>query len=305
MYLPIVVTIGAVLFWAALSVASRVLMLGLDLDPWAFSFVQLCAGGIVLLMASGRNATNLSSFRRPTTWILGVLRVLSAALYTAVLVWVSVLEAGIIGAINVPMIALAVWLVFKRRPAPGEWIGHGMIVGSMLFLLSGLEANVWRPAGGLMLMNAICLVGIAILAERHPDNISDQPGVRLRFTGAVLLVTAALFLVVRLVQGGLVDSGVDWRLLLVGGSVGVLLRAPAMVLAFWAIRLVGAQNYVASVSLLPLLGMVFEQAAFTVGLLAVSRFQIGIFILALGVVSGTVLVVAARVRNTSQIGQRK
>lgn len=298
MYLPFIVTIGATLSWAALSVVSRILLLTLNLDPWPFSFVQLCAGGLALLVLSGRQFRNLSSLFRPTTWVLGALRVLSAALHTAVLVWVSVLEAGILGAINIPMTAIALWLIFGRHPARAGWLGHLLILAAITVLVWKLEIDNSRLAVGLMMLNAMCLVAIATLAERHPDNISDQPGVRLRFTGAVLLVTAALFLAVRFVQGGFGDGATDWTLLIVGGAVGVALRAPSMVLSFWSIRLVGAQNYTASISLLPLFGMAFEQAAIAAGLLDVSRFQIGTLLLALGVVIGTLLVLATRLKET-------
>ena len=296
MHASLLVTFGAILSWAALSAASRILLLRLGLDPWAFSFIQLCAGGIFLLAVSGRHMVGLSSFKRPATWILGVLRVFSAAFYTAVLAQVSVLEAGILGSINVPMIAIAVWLIFRRRPARGEWLGHLVILGSLPLLLMKLGGSIGHQAVGLMLLNAICLVAIAILAERHPDNVSDQPGVRLQFTGAVLLVTAALFLVARLAQGGTSDGILDWPLLVTGILVGVLLRAPSMVLSFWSIRLVGAQNYMAAVSFLPLFGMAFEQVAFAIGLIDVSRFHLETLLIAVGVVVGTLLVIAARRR---------
>ncbi|MBL4646696.1 MAG: hypothetical protein COA52_13205 [Hyphomicrobiales bacterium] len=203
-----------------------------------------------------------------------------------------------------PLVTIAVMLVFNRRPAPGEWLGHLLILASITLLLSKLETELWYAIVGLMVVNAISIVSIAILAERHPDNISDQPKVRLRFTGAVLLVTAALFLVARMAQEGLGESGMDqgginWHLIIAGCAVGILLRAPSMVLSFWSIRLVGAQNYIASISLLPLLGMAFEQAAFATGILEVSRFQIGALFLALGIVAGTMLVLAARTLTTN------
>ncbi|SMF51231.1 EamA-like transporter family protein [Tistlia consotensis] len=296
MPLAILVTLGALLSWAALLAASRVLLLRLGLDPWAFSFVQLCAGGLVLLAAGGRRRPDLSSFRRPATWALGVLRVLSAACYTAVLVRLSVLEAGVLGAVNVPLVALAVWLAFGRRPARGEWLGQLVILAAILPLVAGLEGGLRDPAVGLMLLNELCLVAATLLAERHPDNRSDRPGARFRLTGAVLLVTAALFLAVRLAEGGSAGGLLDRPLLAAGAAVGVALRAPSMVLSFWSIRLVGARNYMAAVSLLPLLGLGLEQAALAAGLIEVSRFRPGTALLALGVVAGTLLVVAARIR---------
>ncbi|MEQ8818052.1 MAG: hypothetical protein RLO51_08570 [Thalassobaculum sp.] len=293
---PVLVTAGAILSWAAVIAASRILLLRFGLDPWAFSFVQLCAGGAVLIALGGRGRIDLSSLRRPATWVLGVLRVISAACYTAVLVWVSVLEAGILGAVATPLVALAVWGAFGRRPAPGEWLGQAVILLAILPLVGGLEGGVRHPAVALMVVNEICLVASTLLAERHPDNVSDAPGVRLRFTGAVLLVTAGLFLAVRLAQGGTAEIW-DWRLLAAGILVGIAFRAPSMVLSFRSTRLVGAQNYMAAASLLPLIGMGLEQAAFAAGLIDVSRLTTETALLALGVVAGTLLVVAARLRQ--------
>jgi hypothetical protein len=292
----VLITFGSVVTWAALAGANRVLLLRLGLDPWAFTFVQLCTGGIVLLAAGGRRRPNFSSFRRPATWAISVLRVLSAAFYTAVLATLSVLEAGVLGAVNVPMVAVAVWLAFGRRPAHGEWVGQMVILLPILLLIGGLHGGLWHPAVRLMLLNEVCLVASTLLAERHPDNVADQPGARMQFTGVLLLTTAALFLVVRALEGGGANGIWDWRLLAAGAAVGVAFRAPSMVLSFWSIRLIGAQNYVAALSVLPLVGMAFEQSAYAAGLIDVSRFRADTVPLALCIVAGTLLVVAARVR---------
>ena len=53
------VTLGAILSWAAVIAASRILLLRLELDPWAFSFVQLCAGGVVLIALGGGRRLDL------------------------------------------------------------------------------------------------------------------------------------------------------------------------------------------------------------------------------------------------------
>lgn len=302
MNISFVVTAGAILSWALLSVVSRIVLLNFGLDAWSFSFIQLCAGGLVLLVLGGRRSLELSRFARPAIWVLGVLRVLSASLYTAVLVWVSVLEAGTIGSVSVPLVAVAVWMLSGRRPGRGEWFGHLVILCAVAALLAGLEGAVRYAVAGLMGLNALCLVGIAILAERHPDNLSDEPGVRLRFTGSVLLVTAALFLAARFMVGGAAAAAWDWRLLEIGVAVGVLLRAPSMVLSFWSIKLVGAQTYTAAVAFLPLLGMAFEQIAVAAGLIDDSRFQIETLFLALCAVAGTLLVLLARVRVTRRTG---
>lgn len=298
MNLSIIVTISAIFCWAVLSVTSRVLLVNFNLDPWMFSFIQLCAGGITLLAISGRTGLKISSFTRPSTWILGALRVLSAALYTAVLVWVSVLEAGILGALNMPVIALVVWAMTKRCPAQFEWLGHLLLLVAVFVLAMRLENDLRTATLSLMALNAVCLTAMNLLAERHPDNISNKPGVRIRFTGAVLLVTAVLFAAGRIIQQSPADAPADLTLIVAGVVVGIVLRAPAMLLAFWSIQLAGAQGYTAAISLLPIFGMAFEQAAVASGLLTESRFQIETVYLAGMVILGTLLILGARRRQT-------
>ncbi len=295
---PILVTAAAILSWSALIAISRILLVRYAFDPWAYTFLQLCAGGICLLAIGGRGRLSLDSFRRPSTWVLGVLRVLSAALFTAVLVWVSAMEAGILGAVNVPMVAVAVWLVFGRRPARLEWLGHAVILAAIAPLVLTLEGGFANPAVILMLLNEVVLVAGTLLAERHPDNSASTPGSRARFTGAVLLVTAGLFLALRVAEDGGVGD-VDWSAPLIVSAVlvGVFLRGPSMFLTFWSTRLIGSQNYLACCTALPVIGMVLEQAAFQWGLIDISRFRPETVLLTAGVVAGTLIVVWARVRT--------
>ncbi|MCG8491292.1 MAG: EamA family transporter [Sneathiellales bacterium] len=300
---PFLITFAAMLCWALLSVVSRILLLKFEFDPWMFSFVQLSAGGAALIALSRRGRFELTSFKRPSTWVLGVLRVLSASLFTVVLGWVSVLETGLIGTLNLPVIALAVWLLYGKRVTHLESIGHFLLLFAILFLVLGLEGDMRGIVGGFMILNAICLAAITLISERHPDNISDAPGARARFTGAVLLVTAGFFLLTRFVQTGVSFEAIDLPLLVSGVLVGIILRAPAMFLVFWSIRLVGAFRYTASVVFLPMLGFLFEQTASFLGLLKSSSLEIKTLIAAGAVFLGTALVLAGK-RGLSK-GKRK
>lgn len=293
----ILVSAAAILSWSALIAISRILLVRFGFDPWAYTFLQLCAGGVCLLAIGGKGWLSTASFRRPSTWSLGILRVLSAALFTAVLVWVSAMEAGVLGAVNVPMVAVAVWLVFGRRPARLEWLGHAVILAAIAPLVLTLEGGLANPAVILMFLNELCLVAGTLLAERHPDNSGAEPGSRARFTGAVLLVTAGLFLALRIVEDGGVGD-VDWNTPLIVSAVlvGVVLRGPSMFLTFWSTRLIGSQNYMACCTALPVIGMVLEQTAFHFGLIDVSRFRPETVLLTGGVIAGTLVVVTARIR---------
>ncbi|MEM9129122.1 MAG: hypothetical protein AAGA97_05315 [Pseudomonadota bacterium] len=294
MRFAVFVTLSAILCWSLLSVTGRVVLVRLQIDPWLFGFLQLCAGGLALLIVSGPGVGNLQSFKRASTWIISGLRVLSATIYTVVVALISVLEAGTIASVNIPVLALVLWLMFSKRPGALEWAGHFIIAAAVILMTLQLEQDLQIWAIGLMLLNAACLAAMHLLAEKHPENTSDNFRDRFRFTGAVLLITALLFAISRLGQSGSFEGITDRNLLIASALVGVFLRAPAMVLAFWAIRLVGTQKYTAAIALLPIGGMAFEQSAVWLGLLDFSRFQVTHLGLSLVVIMGTFMTLAAK-----------
>ena len=294
MKLAVLVTAAATFWWAALSVTSRALLLEFSLDPWMFTFIQLCAGGAVLLSIGGRRTASIESFKSPYTWILGVLRVISAALYTSILAYVSVLETGTIGSLSVPLIAIFAWILGGNRFSTLEWVGHILIMGGIAVIIWQLDDDIRQPTTFLMLLNAASVVAMNLLAEKHPDNNSSHMGVRLRFTGSVLLVTAGIFLGLKLLQGEL--TGQDWNLdiLISGVIVGIIFRAPSMLFAFWSIKLIGALKYTVAVSALPFVGFAIEQAVIQLGFLEPSGTRLETVILAALVLGGTFVVLAAR-----------
>ena len=286
----ITITISAVLSWAILSVASRIILISFDIDPWMFSFLQLVAGGVALLAIGLKGAGARRSFTRISTWMLGAFRVLSAALYTAVLAIISVLEAGTIGAINLPVIAVMVFLLSRTPPRGLAWVGHLIILVSVALMAMQLESEVRAIVLGLMGLNALCLGAMNLIAEYHPENKSASLSGRAWFSGVVLAITAAAFLVVRTIQGGEIIGAFSWSLVVCSFTVGVLLRAPSMFLTFWAISVAGAQGYTAAIAFLPLFGMMLEQTAVALGLLDASRFQFEFLVFALLALVGTLLV---------------
>ena len=128
---------------------------------------------------------------------------------------------------------------------------------------------------------------------------TDDMGQRLRFTGTVLLVTAGFFLAARalgaLLLGGtaLAIPLISMELIGVGALVGALLRAPAMFLSFWSIRMIGTQNYMAAAATLPVLSYALEYASWGLALAPQSDAQAHPF-QALLILVACVLIVFAR-----------
>ncbi|MBO6562630.1 MAG: hypothetical protein JJ959_18935 [Nisaea sp.] len=264
------VLIGAVGSWALLLALSRAVVLGYGLDPWMFTFLQLLSGGVFLLLIARRGETGSSVLLRADTWLIGVFRVGTAALYMASLLHVDVMQASFFGAIGVPASTLAVWILFDRRPAAAELVGHLPLIAGAAIVASGFTDGFLNPAVGLLLVSSCCVLGANLLAERHPHMQALGPGTRIRLTGTVLVITAAGFAAWRFLQ-----ASVDWagpaggldpvdllrpELWIAGLGLGITLRGFCTYLGFRAAAVAGTQNYMAAVLALPIVGALLEAA---------------------------------------------
>lgn len=268
----------AVASWSVVLVVSRYLLVTYGIDPWTYTFLQLMAGGAVILAITRGRRTDWSDLRRTDTWAYGGLRVVSAATFTAAVGMLPVMLVGLLGMITVPLAAIGAWLVFGRRPTRRGLWGQALVIGGILMLAAQLPGGFGHPAIPLLLFSEVAVVASALIVERHPGNNAADPWDRLRFTGIVLLVTAATFLVWRVGQVGIgVAVGIDGTaalqvltdpVLWIGGVlVGILGRGPCMHLGLRAIRLMGADSYVALLVLLPVFTGVLEAGLAAAGLL--------------------------------------
>jgi len=268
-------TLGSFALWALLMVASRVVLVRYQIDPWSFVFIQLIAGGIMLIaLSTGGEPADWSSLLRVQTWVYGILRVTAAAVSTAAVVYATVAHAGTLGMSKVVIGVVGARLAFGRRPTSREYGGLLMVLaGISVLIATRLDGGIRNPAVLLMFVSDVAVVASSLIAEAHPDNNSDNPAVRLRFTGTVLLITAALFLAFRVLQEGAAwrsgGLGVDWGpAVWIGGlMVGVTLRGPAMHGSLKAIRLVGADVYLIVAPSLAFIALIFETIAAAFGLI--------------------------------------
>ncbi|WP_193170723.1 EamA family transporter [Nisaea nitritireducens] len=297
------VLIASVLTWALLLVCSRALVIGLDLDPWMFTFLQMGSGGLFFIVISWGADAGISALRRLDTWLIGIFRIGTAALYMAALVHVDVLQAGFFGAIGVPVSAFAVCLLFSRRPTRLEVLGHIPLVAGSVTTAFGFDGSLDNPALFLLILSLICVLSASLFAERHPHMTALAPRTRLRLTGIVLLLTAVGFAFWRIVQSatGMTDSADLMELMrpelwAAALGLGITLRGLATYLGFRAAAVAGTHNYLAAVLILPMVGAVLE------GIVANHGYgpwpEIGPHQIAAGVliVSGGTMVIYARKR---------
>jgi len=261
--LPIL--ISSVGTWALLLVCSRALVIGLDLDPWMFTFLQMGSGGLFFIVISRGAEVGVTALWRIDTWLIGVFRIGTAALYMAALLHVDVLRAGFIGSISVPMSALAVCLLFNRRPTRLELLGHIPLIAGCSVTALGLDGSLENPALLLLMLSQVCVLTASLFAERHPHMMALAPRTRLRLTGIVLLLTAMGFAVWRILQSaaGLAGDADVTELMrpelwAAGLGLGITLRGLATYLGLRAAAVAGTHNYLAAALALPVVGAVLE-----------------------------------------------
>jgi len=273
------VAVAATLAWAVLLVATRVVLVRLEINAWGFTLIQLLTGGLAMMLIGGRAPIAWASLLIPSIWIYGALRVVSAGASSAALLYVTVMQDTLLAAMNVPLAALVLVLITRQRLPGGQLLAHAVIVGGIAVMALSLPGGLANPAVLLEVIAECAVVASTLLIERHPENRRDDVAARCRFTGAVLMVTAAMFILVWAVSGaaGLrIGSAAlafgdfsalfaSTELLVAGTLAGVLLRGPTMYLALLAVRLAGTQTYLATLALLPLASLVLEAACGALG----------------------------------------
>ncbi|WP_028465010.1 hypothetical protein [Nisaea denitrificans] len=297
------VLISSVLTWALLLVCSRALIIGLSLDPWMFTFLQMGSGGLFFIVISRGAEVGVSALWRLDTWLIGIFRIGTAALYMAALIHVDVLQAGFFGSIGVPMSALAVCLLFHRQPTRLELLGHIPLVAGSVTTAFGFDGSLENPALFLLALSQVCVLSASLFAERHPHMMALAPRTRLRLTGIVLLLTAIGFAVWRILQSAAGLAGdadvaelMRPELWAAGLGLGITLRGLATYLGLRAAAVAGTHNYLAAALALPIVGAVLECVIATYGYGAWPN--IGLLQVAAGVliVSGGIVVIYARKR---------
>jgi hypothetical protein len=302
------VAIAATIAWAVLLVATRVVLVRLGINAWGFTLVQLLTGGLAMMAIGRRGAIDWSSLLSPSIWTYGALRVVSAGASSAALLYVTVMQDTLLAAMNVPLAAL-VLLLLTRRPVPGgQMLAHGVIVAGILVMALSLPGGILNPAVLFEVIAECAVVASTLLIERHPANRSDDIASRCRFTGAVLMATAAMFILAWALSGVLgirlgsnalafgdpAQLFASSDLLIAGALAGVLLRGPTMYLTLLAVKLAGTQTYLATLALLPLACLVFEMLCAGIGLLPYPVLGVAEIASGVLVIGGSLLLVRLR-----------
>lgn len=273
------VAIAATIGWAVLLVATRVMLVRFGINAWGFTLVQLLTGGLAMMLIGRHAPIAWRSLMSASIWAYGALRVVSAGSASAALLYVTVMQDTLLAAMNVPLAALVLVVVTRQRIPGGQLAAHGVIIGGVAVMAFSLPGGLLNPAVLFEVIAECAVVASTLLIERNPENQRDDVLARCRFTGAVLMVTAAMFIFAWTLSGVLglrlgsnalafgdpAQLFASTELLIAGALVGVLLRGPTMYLALLAVRLAGTQTYLATMALLPVACLALETGCALVG----------------------------------------
>jgi drug/metabolite transporter (DMT)-like permease len=173
----IVLTVLAMLAFAANSVLARLALSSGAIDAAAFTGVRLASGALVLglllwLRAGGPAVlTRLTGSWAQSAALFGYAICFSLA-YN--LLGASMGALILFASVQIGMVTRAVWA--GDRPAPLEWVGLLAAAGAFIYLVSpGLAAP--HPLGAaLMIVAGLCWAGYSLLGRGSSQPLSDTAG---------------------------------------------------------------------------------------------------------------------------------
>lgn len=214
-----ILTITAMLAFAANSVLARLALLHGDIDPLAYTGVRLVSGALVLVAL-----ITIRTGRR-TTEPMGSWRAALALLFYAGTFSVAYVQIGagpgaliLFASVQIGMLA---WAIFKGdRPSTLEWLGLALAFFSLVYLVS--PSLVAPPLTGalLMIVAGFSWAAYSILGRGSRSPLTDTAGnfVRCLPIGALLIVVGASLVrpttagLVYAVASGAIASGLGYTI---------------------------------------------------------------------------------------------
>ena len=171
--------------------------------------------------------------------------------------------------------------MLQRKISKKDCAGYLLAFAGFSILIAHQDGGIQNPAVLYMALCAFSLAVTTLFVEHHPES-NKAVGVRarMRFTGVVLLTTAATFFAASWALTGLTNSlsplpensflanlardlpvSSDFTTIyawIFGAIAGIFFRAPTMYLSYYSIRLIKADNYLMTTSLLPFLCLGLE-----------------------------------------------
>ena len=119
-------------------------MSGARLDAWAYTLVQLLAGGLVLLWIGRRAAGSWAELLAPWTVGYAFLRVAINGATAAAIMWLAVTQSTLLATVSVLIGAGSGWFLTRQAPPRRDWLGLALLAAGIAGFALALTGEAWR-----------------------------------------------------------------------------------------------------------------------------------------------------------------
>ena len=258
----------------------------LGAHPLAFILYAMIATSVVTLVAFGTGPEALAIARHPLSWLAGLAIILVEVFYFQTITYVAPAHGNVMVRIATPLAMLSGWALLRRRPLPIAWLGGAVIVVGVAMIVAFTPSPVRWPMALAGTLTGAFMVVRGFAGELHPVNRAARTvRDKLRFTGVVVLVTAAMSLLAAALAAAAVAVGAmpATRLLptlqemthvptiVLGCAGGGAILTVMMVLNFSAVVKIGTANFTALMAFSPLTIWFFQEIGVALGWIEAAR----------------------------------
>ncbi|MFO1302464.1 MAG: hypothetical protein U1F54_01960 [Burkholderiales bacterium] len=282
----------------------------LGAHPVAFILYAMIATALATLVAFGTGPEALAIVRHPLSWIAGLAIILVEVFYFQTITYVAPAHGNVVVRIATPLAIVTGWALLGRRPLPVAWLGGAVVVLGVATIVAFTPPAVRWPMAIMGTLTGACMVVRGFAGELHPINRAARTvRDKLRFTGVVVLVTAAMSLATAALAAIAVASGAlpATRMLptlqemahvptiVLGGLGGGAILTLMMVLNFSAVVKIGTANFTALMAFSPLAIWVFQEAGVALGWIEAARPDASVVAAMVVCIAGVLLIFLADV----------
>jgi len=190
--------------------------IGLEyVNAYDFAFLRMAIASAILVSALGlRGGMKASVLKEVSFWMLGLLNGVAFALQYVGLVFTSAGKAALLVNLNIVMVALLSWRVFRERFGFSKMFGVGLgVTGGALIATSGNLSTLFQGEmfGDLLVFSAGLVWAFFIVLNKWVLTRVEADSIQV--SAVVMLATAVVLLPFAVVFGGLnvgAVSGVGW-----------------------------------------------------------------------------------------------
>ncbi|MFO1303070.1 MAG: hypothetical protein U1F54_05020 [Burkholderiales bacterium] len=280
----------------------------LGAHPVAFILYAMIATSVATLVAFGIGPEARAIVRHPLSWIAGLAIILVEVFYFQTITYVAPAHGNVMVRIATPLAIVTGWTLFHRRPLPVAWLGGAVIMVGVAMIASSTPPGVRWPMALAGTLTGAFMVVRGFAGEFHPVNRAARTvRDKLRFTGVVVLMTAAMSLAAAGLAAVAVASGAmsatqmlptlqemtHLPTILLGCVGGGAILTVMMVLNFSAVVTIGTANFTALMAFSPLTIWFFQEIGVALHWIEAARPDAGVVAAMVVCIAGVLLIFLA------------